>query len=161
MIHTVSPTKNFMNINFKGTNILLTEAIRSYAEKRIETVVKLFGDQKDATVATVELSQTTKHHKAGHIFRTEITLRNGGRRFRAVSTKDDLYASIDDAKEELEREVVTKKEKSQTLFRRGAAHVKWALKGIGTIPGYIGRIPRAIGRVSGKIPHPWKSGKNK
>jgi ribosomal subunit interface protein len=123
-----------MNINFKATGIVLTEAIRGYAEKRIETVGRLFGEDRDKVVVDVELSQTTKHHKAGNIFRTEITLRNAGRRFRAVSTKEDLYASIDDAKEELEREVVSKKDKSQTLFKRGALRVKNALKGIGDLP---------------------------
>lgn len=126
-----------MKINFKATSILLTEAIRDYAEKRIETVGKLLGENRDSVVVDVELSQTTKHHKAGNIFRTEMTIRNAGRRFRAVSTKDDLYASIDDAKEELEREIVAKKERSQTLFRKGAQQVKSVLKGIGSLPGKL------------------------
>lgn len=123
-----------MNINFKANSILLTEAIRDYAEKRIETVGKLLGESREDVVVDVELSQTTKHHKAGNIFKTEITVRNAGRRFRAVSTKEDLYASVDDAKEELEREIVAKKERSQTLFRRGAQQVKNVLKGIASIP---------------------------
>jgi ribosomal subunit interface protein len=128
-----------MNINFKATSILLTEAIRDYAEKRIEAAGRLFGEEKDTVTVDVELSQTTKHHKAGNIFRTEITLRYGSRRFRAVSVKDDLYASIDDAKEELEREIVTKKERSQTLFRRGSQQVKNILKGISGIPRKLRR----------------------
>ncbi|MEN9582458.1 MAG: hypothetical protein RL641_412 [Candidatus Parcubacteria bacterium] len=128
-----------MNTNYKATNIVLTEAIRGYAEKRIEAVGKLMGEDRDSVVVDIELSQTTKHHKAGNIFRTEITVRNAGKLFRAVSTKEDLYASIDDAKEELEREIVANKERSQTLFRRGAYQVKNILKGIGRIPGKFRR----------------------
>lgn len=122
-----------MNINFKATGIVLTEPIRDYAEKRIMTVSRLLGENSDSAIVEVELSQTTKHHKAGNIFKTEITVRSSGRRFRVVSTKEDLYASIDDAKEQLEREIVTKKERSQTLFRRGAQQIKGVLKGIGNL----------------------------
>jgi ribosomal subunit interface protein len=123
-----------MNINIKATSIVLSDAIRGYAEKRIESLRKVLGEDTDGVVVDVELSQTTKHHKSGAIFRTEITVRNAGRRFRAVSVKDDLYASIDDAKEEMEHEIINKKERSQTLFRRGAQQIKYVLKGIGNLP---------------------------
>ena len=123
-----------MNINFKANGIVLTEAIRDYATKRIETVGKLLGEYRDNAIVDVELSQTTKHHKAGNIFRTEVSIRTSSKRFRVVSVKDDLFASIDDVKEELERKIVAKKERSRTLFRRGAAQVKNVLKGIASIP---------------------------
>lgn len=119
-----------MNINFKATNIVLTEAIRSYVTKRIEALGKFIGKEKDDVVIDVEVSQTTKHHKSGNIFRTEITIRNAGRRLRAVSTKDDLYTSIDDAREELERQLTTGKDRKDTLVRRGARSVKKMLKGL-------------------------------
>ncbi|HRH31486.1 MAG TPA: ribosome-associated translation inhibitor RaiA [Candidatus Paceibacterota bacterium] len=128
-----------MNINFKATSIVLSDAIRDYAEKRIMTVGKLLGDNVDNVIIDVELSQTTKHHKAGEIYKTEIMVRNGGRRIRAVSIKEDLYASIDDAKEELEREIVASKERSRTLFRRGAYQVKNILKGISNLPSRLKR----------------------
>lgn len=122
-----------MNINFKATGIVLTEPIRDYAEKRIMTVGRLFGEHSGGVIIEVELSQTTKHHKGGNIFKTEIMVRSNGRRIRAVSTKEDLYASIDDAKEELEREIITTKERSQKLFRRGSQQIKNVLKGIGNL----------------------------
>ncbi len=128
-----------MNINFKATSIVLSDAIRDYAEKRIMTVGKLLGENVDNVIIDVELSQTTKHHKAGEIYKTEIMVRNGGRRIRAVSIKEDLYASIDDAKDELEREIVASKERSRTLFRRGAHQVKNILKGISSIPSRLKR----------------------
>lgn len=128
-----------ININFKATSILLTEAIRNYAEKRIVGVERFLGENSDEAIMDIELSQTTKHHKAGPIFRTEINLRIGKMRFRAVSVKEDLYASIDDAKDQLEREVVAEKGKSQRLFRRGALAVKNAIKGIGRIPSKFRR----------------------
>lgn len=119
-----------MNINIKATNIVLTEAIRSYVTKRIESLSKLIERVKNDVVIDVEVSQTTKHHKSGGIFKTEVTIRNAGQKFRAVSTKDDLYASIDDAREELERQMTTGKDRSGTLFRRGARSVKKMLKGL-------------------------------
>lgn len=123
-----------MNINFKATSIELTDAIRSYAEKRIETLEKIFGDGESSAIFDVELSKTTNHHKSGDIFRTEITARSGGNSYRTVSVMDDLYASIDEAKEELGRKIVAEKGKSQTLYRRGAKQIKNILKGISRIP---------------------------
>ncbi len=119
-----------MNINFTATNIVLTEAIRSYVTKRIESIGKFIGKEKDDVVIDVEVSQTTKHHKSGSIFRTEVTIRNAGRRLRAVSTKDDLYSSIDDVREQLERQLTTDKDRRDTLLRRGARSVKKMLKGL-------------------------------
>lgn len=128
-----------MNINFKATSILLTEAIRGYAEKRIESLSKVFGEDASGVVVDIELSKTTKHHKAGDIFRTEITVRNAGRRYRVVSVKDDLYASIDEAKDELVRDIIAKKERSHTLFLRGSQQIKNIIKGIGNFPSKFRR----------------------
>ncbi len=116
-----------MNTTYKATGTELTDAIREYIDKRLETLGKLVPDE---ALVHVEVSQTTKHHKQGDIFRTEIDVRGGGVQARAASQKDDLYAAIDDAREELARVLASKKEKSQTLFRRGAASVKKMLKGL-------------------------------
>ncbi len=123
-----------MNINFKATSIELTDAIRDYAEKRIESILKIFGEDAGETVFDVELSKTTNHHKSGDIFRTEITARSAGNQYRVVFVRDDLYASIDEAKDELMRKIVAEKGKSQTLMRRGSKQIKNILKGIGRIP---------------------------
>ena len=119
-----------MNINFKATNIVLTEAIRDYVTKRIEALGKFIGKEKDDVVIDVEVSQTTKHHKSGSIFRTEVTIRNAGRRLRATSTKDDLYASIDDVKDQMLQEVKKFKGKREGLMRRGQQKIKNMIQGL-------------------------------
>ncbi len=116
-----------MNTTFKAVNMELTEAIKDYAMKRVEPLSKFV--ESDHALLAIEVMQTTKHHKQGEIFRTEMNLSGGKMNVRAVSQKEDLYASIDDAKEELMRVLISRKEKSTTLFRRGASKFKSMVKG--------------------------------
>jgi len=120
-----------MNIGIKVTNIEQTEAIHDYTTKRVESLLGVFNPEEESIVsASVELGKTTRHHKAGNVFRCEINLHAGGRTFRAVSEKDDLYAAIDDAKEAMSEEIVAYRGKKRTLFRRGGYLLKQIMKGI-------------------------------
>ncbi len=117
-----------MNINIKATNMELTDAISDYVHKRIEPVEKLL--KNDAVVVNVEVGKTTNHHKGGDVYKAEIDVRGAGATFFVQSETDDLYTAIDDAKEELVRELTSNKDRKNTLFRRGARSVKKMLKGI-------------------------------
>ena len=119
-----------MNITINTSGIEITGAIRDYAEKKIESLSKFIRTDSNNIIANIELGQSTKHHKSGNIFRAEINISFVGKKFRAVSEKEDLYASIDEARDSIERELVSHKDKAQTLFRRGATSVKKLLKGL-------------------------------
>ncbi len=117
-----------MNIHIKANNIELTDAIRAYVEKRLESLKKFVKD--DSVVVYVEVGKTTAHHKSGDIFKSEVNFDFNGKNFHAISEQSDLYAAIDDTKEELSRTLVSFKDKRHTLFKRGASSVKKMLKGI-------------------------------
>jgi ribosomal subunit interface protein len=125
-----------MIINIKVLNMPLTDPLRDYVEKRLGTLGKFLNEMAENSIVDAEIGKTTNHHKLGNVFRAEFNLSLSGKshRIRAVSEKDDLYAAIDDAKEELEREIVSFKGKKKTLFKRGAAMVKGMMKGIITLP---------------------------
>jgi len=120
-----------MQIRIQATNIELTGAIEEYVRKRLMTLERLLGEDNQIARADVEIGLITRHHKQGNVFRAEVNIHTPRHDFRSSSEAEDLYAAIDDVKEEVEREIVSEKDKSRTLFRRGAVIVKDILKGFG------------------------------
>jgi len=117
-----------MNTNIKATNMDLTEAINDYVNKRLSVIEKFVKEGE--MNAHIEVGKTTNHHKQGDIFRAEINIEINGSKFYTFSEKEDLYQAIDDAKEEIVRQIKNSKDRKQTLFKRGAKSVKKMLKGI-------------------------------
>lgn len=107
----------------------LTEAISEYATKRLSSIEK-FIKEGDRVVSYIEVGKTTNHHKQGDFFRAEFNIEISGTKFYAFSEMEDLYAAIDQAKEEIVRQITTNKDRKQTLFKRGAISVKKMLKGV-------------------------------
>ena len=118
-----------MNINIKATNMELTSAITDYVNKRLAGVEK-FIKEGEKMIAYIEVGKTTNHHKQGDIFRAEFNIEISGAKFYTFSEKEDLYTAIEDAKEEIVRQIKTKKDRKQTLFKRGAVSIKKMIKGI-------------------------------
>jgi len=118
-----------MQIKIKTTNIELTSAIESYVNEKIRSVEKFAMPHENETpIAEVEIGKTTNHHQSGDVFRAEVSLRVRGKHFRATSEKDDLYAAIDDMRNEIVRELNSHKEKARTLVRKGAGMIKNMLR---------------------------------
>lgn len=118
-----------IKINIKATNITLTLAISEYIEKKISTLDKFYKKEEEI-IANVEVGRTTRHHKSGDIFRAEIHINSRGNEYYASVEKEDLYAAIDEVKDEIVRELTSTRKKALRLFRRGGAVVKNLLKGI-------------------------------
>lgn len=118
-----------MKIKITTTNIELTNAIESYVDEKMSSVEKFaISHEKEDPIANVEIGKTNNHHQSGDVFRAEVNMRVRGKHFRATSEKSDLYAAIDDMRNELVRELTSHKEKTRTLVRRGATMIKDALR---------------------------------
>lgn len=113
--------------NIKTNGVELTEAINSYVSEKLLMVEKLIGES--VAIADVEVAKETRHHKSGELFRAEINLQIDGDLLRATKTKDDLYAAIDLAKDELAQELRKRLKRKHSLFRRGGRVIKNMLKG--------------------------------
>jgi putative sigma-54 modulation protein len=117
-----------MKINIKATGITLTPSISEYIEKKINMLDKFFREEE--TLINIEVGRTTKHHKSGEIFRAEIRITAVGQEYYAVSETEDLYAAIDEVKDNIVQELTSRKRKTVHLFRRGGAQIKNLMKGI-------------------------------
>lgn len=127
-----------MKINIKATNIGLSDSVRDYAEKKIRSLEKFLNSENEI-LANIEIGKSTKHHKSGDIFRAEAHIKSDGKEFYSVSEKEDLYIAIDDVKEEISREINSKRKKAISMIRRGGAHIKYFMKQVGDMPGNFSR----------------------
>jgi ribosomal subunit interface protein len=70
------------------------------------------------------VGKTTRHHQQGDIFRAELQMHLPGASLRAETEKDNLYAAIDEAHDELGREIKKWKNKQTAKQRHGARILK-------------------------------------
>lgn len=117
-----------MNIRITAPTIGLTPAISDYTEKHLETIKKFLADDP-AAQCDVELAKTTNHHKHGDIFKAEIHIVAKGENIYASVEREDLYAAIDEVRDEVVRKLKSGKDKRRSLVRRGGAQVKDFIKG--------------------------------
>lgn len=97
----------------RGKNIELTEAIVNVANKKIKKIEKYLDDNKDYEVAAV-----AKMHNHPHEEVFVLNLTTDSKTYSATSVKSDLYESIDDAVNTLERKLRKDNEKSYKNKRR-------------------------------------------
>lgn len=99
-----------MRTIIKGRDTKVTPALQEYAEKKVEKLGKLIEFDE----ANVVLKVFKDKHRA------EITIPLAGALLRAEQETDDMYVSIDQAAEKLERQITRYK-------------AKWGKKGRGTL----------------------------
>ena len=132
--------------SLKATNIELTPDIDEYIRKRIAMLDKVVDRDDTSARVAAELGKTTQHHKEGNFYFAEFNVHISGKNFRAVAERDDLYAAIDEAKDEIIREVSQFKNKQRTLIRRGGAIIKNILRGVGDFGRGVGDFGKGLGK---------------
>lgn len=103
-----------MNLSVTGHHLVVTPAIRSYVESRMDRVLRHFDHVIDASI-TLSLDKLRQ--------RAEVTLRVPGRDLYVECEQDDLYAAIDGMADKLSRQLMKHK-------TRAADHPRDALKHI-------------------------------
>ncbi|KKS95692.1 ribosomal subunit interface protein [Candidatus Giovannonibacteria bacterium RIFCSPLOWO2_01_FULL_43_160] len=114
-----------MKVSLKGTNIALLESTREYVDRKIVRMVeKLLIREGEAVALDIEVGKTTKHHRAGKIFRAEANLSVGRTLLRAEALGETLNEAIDLAEDELKQEIKKFKEKRRTMLLKDARKIK-------------------------------------
>lgn len=98
----------FMNLNFAGKNVEVTQALRDVTDKKLSKLDKYF--QRDI-VGNVTFS-TEKNRKI-----IEVTINLPGTILRAEESSDDMYASIDRTVDILERQIRKYKTRLQKRYQ--------------------------------------------
>lgn len=85
-----------MAVKIRGKNIDVTPALKEYVEKKVVTITKQFKTVGD-------ISAVMRVEKGKHTI--EITVPASGIVLRAQETSPDMYASIDNCVEKIERQI--------------------------------------------------------
>lgn len=108
--------------NIQGTNIELTDAIRGYIAQKVEDISR-FTKRFDPCDVAVEVGKTSEHHNKGDVFFAEMNVVILGDVLRAHTERDDLYAAIDEVKDDVKRQLIEKKEKMVDARSEGAEEI--------------------------------------
>lgn len=100
-----------MKLNIKGRNIEVTDALKSYIEKRLNKFNKFLTDLSEVIV-TVSTEKFT--HKI------DVLLKVNGHLIQAEGKTEDLYSAVDQVVEKLEKQVLKYKEKIQNKYKKDA-----------------------------------------
>jgi putative sigma-54 modulation protein len=92
-----------MMVQVRGKGVVVTEALREYADKRLNKLEKHFQSLHAATVT--ETIQGRQH-------RVEVMLEGDGVKVRCEERGDDLYAAMDRVSDKLERQMRKFKDKA-------------------------------------------------
>lgn len=103
-------------VEIVGSHIELTDAIKKYVEDKLQVVAKLTTKFEPCDVQA-DVGKTSEHHRKGDVFKAEFNLSIPGVKLRSEAKKDDLYAAIDVAVNELRRQVKDYKEKLRDADR--------------------------------------------
>ena len=96
-----------MKLKVTGKELMITEALNDYVEKKLSRIEKYFED--------LEAEVTLKTEKNEQI--AEINIYANGESYRAVTEDKDLYASIDKDIDILEGQIRKAKNKKEKMMR--------------------------------------------
>lgn len=113
-----------MNVIVNGRHLEVTPALRSYAEEKMRKFERYLSN---ITEATVTLAVEKYRH------RTEVLLKANGMMIQAEGITGDIYSSIDEVVEKLEKQVKKYKEKLMS-HRKGEGKEVPSLAAEGTSP---------------------------
>lgn len=113
-------------LSTKATNFTVTPQLETLLDQKLEPLEKFLEGKGDVKCA-VEFEKIGDHH-SGKIFRAEINLYVDGKMFRAEATEELMEHAIDEARNELKRELQTAQAKKQSLMRRGGQAIKDMLR---------------------------------
>lgn len=114
----------------KATGIELTPAIDDAADRVVQALDKYVDPSDTSALAEIEVGKTTNRHKSGEIFRAEVNFHSRVGSLRAEAEKEDLYAALSVAKDEIVEALRSKKAKRTDFVRRSGVRLKNMLKGL-------------------------------
>ena len=117
-----------MNVIVNGRHLEITPALKSYSVEKMSKFEKYLSSISEAVVT---LSVEKYRHKA------EVLMKVNGYMIQAESVTGEIYSSIDEVVEKLEKQVVKYKEKLQTFRKSDKKNVEDVAEKAGTTGNII------------------------
>ena len=100
-----------MRISISGKNLEISSYMREVAEKKLSKLDRYFPQDTEAQV-------TLSVEKNRHI--VEVTIPHSGRVIRGEETSTDMYASLDNVLDKLEKQIVHNRTRLEKTLRENA-----------------------------------------
>lgn len=100
-----------MRISISGKNLEISSYMREVAEKKLSKLDRYFPQDTEAQV-------TLSVEKNRHI--VEVTIPHGGRVIRGEEVSTDMYASLDNVVDKLEKQIVHNRTRLEKTLRQDA-----------------------------------------
>jgi len=113
-----------LNIDIRGEEMGLTEAITHAIEKKLGSLDKYMATIGDPQTLRVNVGKVSDHHKKGNIFKAEADLLIPGHKTHAEIDASELYTAIDQLKDELKNRLIKLVDTMTAHHRDGAREAK-------------------------------------
>jgi putative sigma-54 modulation protein len=112
-----------MNLTISGHHLEVTPALREYALTKLERITRHFDQVVDITVLLSIEKPAEKERRQ----RAEVTVHVKGKDLFAECSSEDLYASIDQVVDKLDRQLVRHKDRVQDHHHAAPKRIDAAL----------------------------------
>lgn len=107
----------------------VTGAIDQYVRERALALKKFADLESDEVSFHAEVGPTSTHHKnAADHYQAEFTVNLNGQRFFVRALDEDMYASIDKARDDLLRQIHKSRSRHRVMWRKGSSFIKKLLR---------------------------------
>lgn len=109
------------NIQFLATNLELTDSIKDYATKRIESMSQLTSEN---ALVKFEIERKIPAQHKGEVYRAEVHITFDGKEVYADATNEDMYAAIDEVRDIVQSQLTKASEYKRDVNRKEARKAK-------------------------------------
>lgn len=115
-----------MDIRIKTTDYEMVPEVSAYLDERIASIGKLLGAEAGLARLEVEIARAGGNQRhSDHLWRAEFFLHYpGGPRIHASNHASTVNAAIDDAKEEVARQIRSERQAHRRFVRKTGAAIK-------------------------------------
>ena len=112
------------NLSILCKDFDLTDAIKLYATEKMSALDKYFPESGAAASFNLRLGKVSNSHNSGKIFYAEVSIKTPEKNFGALVESEDIYAAIDQLKDDLAHNIAHYKDKEHTKNIRSARKFK-------------------------------------
>jgi ribosomal subunit interface protein len=117
-----------MDVRIKATDYHLTPEVSAYINARIETIEKALAEHAQNARCEVEVGRAVGNMKHGEIWFAEINIVAVGKRMRAMVEAESVNQAVDEAKDEIIRQIRKHQQFHRRLLRKGGSMIKKVLR---------------------------------
>jgi ribosomal subunit interface protein len=117
-----------MDIRIKTTDYQAPIEVSTHIDSRMEMIEKALNEHADHARCELEVGKGVGNVKHGEIWFAEINLIAAGKRMRATAEAENVNMAIDEAKDEIIRQIRKHQQLHRRILRKGESMIKNALR---------------------------------